>query len=68
MLLVVGGFGKDPGYFLVPSAIFIDKKDRIYVSDSANKRIQIFQFLGAAEERAPKVSAKQNDRGGGVTK
>jgi NHL repeat len=47
VLLFVGGFGKDPGYFLVPSAIFIDKKDRIYVSDSANKRIQIFQFLGS---------------------
>ena len=46
LLLFVGSFGQEPGFFRVPSAIFIDKKDRIYVSDGRNSRIQMLQFLG----------------------
>jgi hypothetical protein len=46
LLLFVGGFGMEPGAFRLPSGIFIDSKDRIYVSDQVNQRIQMFQFLG----------------------
>jgi len=42
-------FGKEGGFygdFSLPTGIFIDEKDRIFVSDSANGRVQVFQFLG----------------------
>lgn len=50
-LLVIGGshsvrsgnIGR--GGFLVPQGISIDKNDRIYVADSLNKRVQLFQYL-----------------------
>jgi hypothetical protein len=29
----------------LPAGIFIDGQDRIYVADSYNRRIQIFQYL-----------------------
>jgi hypothetical protein len=34
----------------LPAGIFIDKRDRIYVADSYNKRIQIFQYLGGERD------------------
>jgi len=37
--------GRGSGEFYLPSGIFIDEKDRIYISDSYNRRIQIFQYL-----------------------
>jgi len=50
-LLVVGGqhsiatgnIGR--GGFQVPQGISIDKNDRIYVADSFNRRVQVFQYL-----------------------
>ncbi len=45
LLLFVGAPGRAPGHFLVPSEIFIDEKDRIYVTDTFNHRIQVFQYL-----------------------
>lgn len=38
-----GNIGR--GGFLVPQGVSIDKNDRIYVSDSLNKRVQVFQYL-----------------------
>lgn len=38
-----GNIGR--GGFLTPQGISIDKNDRIYVSDSLNKRVQVFQYL-----------------------
>lgn len=46
LLLFVGASGGKPGRMLTPESIFIDEKDRIYVSDTLNKRIQVFQYLG----------------------
>jgi sugar lactone lactonase YvrE len=37
-----GRFGYLPGYFNKPMGIFVDSKDRVYVVDSANSRVQIF--------------------------
>ncbi|MDO9307904.1 MAG: 6-bladed beta-propeller, partial [Deltaproteobacteria bacterium] len=45
LLLYVGQEGALPGELMLPSAIFIDKNDRIYVSDTFNHRIQIYQYL-----------------------
>jgi DNA-binding beta-propeller fold protein YncE len=44
--MFVGSKGSQPGQFEVPLAISIDKNNRVYVSDSLNARVQVFQFLG----------------------
>jgi DNA-binding beta-propeller fold protein YncE len=38
--------GSGPGQFRLPHSIFIDKRDRIWVSDRENSRIQIFDGEG----------------------
>lgn len=47
LMLVFGGDGAAPGHFWLPAGVHI-AKDRIYVADSYNQRVQIFQFLGGA--------------------
>jgi streptogramin lyase len=37
-----GRFGYLPGYFNKPMGIAVDSKDRVYVVDTANSRVQIF--------------------------
>ena len=50
-LLVIGGqFSISSGNiarggFLIPQGISIDKNDKIYVADSFNRRVQVFQYL-----------------------
>jgi len=44
-LLAFGGDGGAPGEFWLPSGLYI-AQDRIYVADSYNRRVQVFQFLG----------------------
>lgn len=50
-LLVIGGQHSVQsgniarGGFSVPQGISIDKNDRIYVADSLNRRVQVFQYL-----------------------
>ncbi len=46
-LLAFGEPGGTPGAFWLPSGLFI-LGDRIYVADSYNRRVQVFQFLGGA--------------------
>lgn len=60
LLLILGGFyasaetGKlAPGGFSVPIGIDIDSKDRIYVVDQMNARVQVFQYY--SEDYLPKV-------------
>ncbi|MBE9554627.1 MAG: 6-bladed beta-propeller [Proteobacteria bacterium] len=45
LLLAFGGDGALPGEFWLPSGMYINE-NRIYVADSYNRRVQIFQFLG----------------------
>lgn len=51
ILMVVGGHHSvrsgniGRGGFQVPQGITIDKNDRIYVADSLNKRVQVFQYV-----------------------
>lgn len=49
LLMSFGNPGNAYGEFWLPSGIFIDSRDRIYVSDSYNKRVQIFQYLKEGE-------------------
>ena len=44
-----GGTGSEYGQFWLPTGIHIDSKDRIFVSDSFNKRVQMFQYLKEGE-------------------
>ncbi len=37
-----GGHGSEPGKFLRPQALAIDKHDRLWVADASNHRIQVF--------------------------
>ena len=46
LFLNFGRSGQEEGQFWLPSGIHIDEKDRIYVSDAYNSRVQVFQFLG----------------------
>ncbi|MHC5159409.1 MAG: 6-bladed beta-propeller, partial [Planctomycetota bacterium] len=45
ILMAFGAEGTGPGDFWLPSGIFISDDDRIYVADSFNKRIQVFDYL-----------------------
>lgn len=40
-----GSPGNNEGQFFLPTGIYIDDNDYIYVADSINSRIQVFQYL-----------------------
>ena len=44
-LMALGSKGKGPGQFIMPAGIAIDN-NRIYVADSLNSRVQIFEYVG----------------------
>jgi len=39
-----GQQGRAPGEFWMPSGIFIDDSDKIYVADTYNSRVQVFEL------------------------
>jgi hypothetical protein len=49
-LLYHFGNGTGFGNFRLPSGLFIDRADRVYVVDSYNRRVQIFQYLGLKQQ------------------
>jgi DNA-binding beta-propeller fold protein YncE len=46
LLLNLGEGGTGPGEFGLPAGIAIGADNRIYVADSYNRRVQVFQYLG----------------------
>jgi DNA-binding beta-propeller fold protein YncE len=48
LLLFFGEFGYRRGQFWLPAGLSVDSKDRIYVADQYNKRINIYQYLPEA--------------------
>ena len=42
-----GGHGTEPGMFLRPQGLMLDEQDRIWVADSGNHRIQVFDATGS---------------------
>ncbi|HEU5402306.1 MAG TPA: 6-bladed beta-propeller [Terriglobales bacterium] len=59
LLGIVGHPGIDEQGFNRPSGIWIDAADRMYVSDTANRRVQLFQVNN------PQVSTARTASGGG---
>lgn len=49
-LMSIGGVGNEPGRFHLPSGIWIDGRNRIFVADTLNGRVSVFQFLGGGAE------------------
>jgi streptogramin lyase len=42
----IGGSGPAPGQFSQPTGLWVDDRDRVYVSDMLNSRVSMFQYLG----------------------
>ncbi|MCB0316650.1 MAG: 6-bladed beta-propeller, partial [Calditrichaeota bacterium] len=42
--------GRGAGEFWLPAGIYIDAANRIYVADTYNSRIQMFQLVEGAED------------------
>ena len=66
-----GGHGYEPGEIPEAPALAIDENDRLFVADSCNHRIQVFdtqgkaaQFVGLARRRAgaDALSVRSGDR------
>jgi len=58
-LLPIGGTGKGPGQFYLPTDVWIDGADKVYVADMFNSRISVFQYLSnstALGEETPETS------------
>jgi hypothetical protein len=54
LLYCFGEEGQAPGTFQLPSGLFIDHEDRIYVVDSYNQRVQVFHYFGPAKNAGGK--------------
>ena len=48
-LLDMGEQGAAVGQFWLPTGIYINALNRIYVADSYNSRIQVFRYIGAEQ-------------------
>ena len=42
--VLVGREGRGVGEFWLPAGIFIDQSDRIWIADTYNRRIQVFEY------------------------
>ena len=49
LLLSFGREGHGPGEFWLPTGIHIDRNNRIWIADSYNRRVQVFEYLGDEE-------------------
>jgi DNA-binding beta-propeller fold protein YncE len=49
-LMAIGGVGTEPGKFHLPSGVWIDSHNRVFVADTLNSRVSVFQFLGGGSE------------------
>jgi hypothetical protein len=62
LLLMLGTKGTEPGQFWMPSGLFIDRLDQIYVADTYNRRIQIFRYLAGGDEAHEENDAELFDK------
>jgi 6-bladed beta-propeller len=46
LLYYFGQSGDAPGDFNLPSGLFVDRSNLIYVVDSFNRRVQVFHYFG----------------------
>jgi hypothetical protein len=50
LLYYFGTRGEELGQFNLPSGMFIDRNDSVYIVDSYNSRVQEFQYYGKREQ------------------
>ena len=50
ILMAFGQEGPGDGEFWLPAGVCIDSQDRIWVADTYNCRVQVFEFLGAGSD------------------
>jgi hypothetical protein len=46
LLYYFGSRGTHAAEFQLPAGLFIDHSDRVFVVDSFNRRVQVFQYVG----------------------
>ena len=46
--MAFGEEGRDLGQFWLPAGLAIDADDRIWLADSGNRRLQVFQYIRTA--------------------
>jgi hypothetical protein len=51
LLYYFGARGSHAGEFQLPTGLFIDHNDHVYVVDSFNRRVQEFQYAGQKSEQ-----------------
>jgi DNA-binding beta-propeller fold protein YncE len=49
-LMSIGGVGSAPGQFHLPAGVWVDARNRVFVADTLNSRVSVFQFLGGGAE------------------
>ncbi len=49
-LIPIGGVGDGPGNFHLPAGVWVDKRNRVFVADTLNSRVAVFQFLGGDDD------------------
>jgi sugar lactone lactonase YvrE len=49
-LMPLGGSGFGDEKFHLPSGVWVDSRNRVYVADMLNSRVAVFQFLGGGVE------------------
>ena len=64
LLLFFGEEGMDYGQFWLPSGIFIDNKNTIFVADTYNGRVQAFSLIRepGKKEKENRNAARPNDK------
>jgi hypothetical protein len=50
LLYFFGKRGVELGEFQLPSGLFIDHDDRVFVVDSFNRRVQVFDYHGLPKQ------------------
>ncbi len=45
-LMGIGGAGRETGKFFLPAGVWVDGRDRVFVADTMNGRVVLFQYLG----------------------
>jgi hypothetical protein len=49
-LYYFGQRGTGLGEFQLPTGLFIDRSDRVFVVDSYNRRVQVFHYFGPTKQ------------------
>lgn len=51
-LMPIGGVGERAGRFHLPAGVWTDARNRVFIADTLNARVSVFQYLGGGAENA----------------